>query len=161
MEGLFLRPVHRYHRSQSIECVTHVPEQLLPISPVCTTGEGWGEGDAPCCAATPKPPHPNLLPRGEKGQGSLPPNTHRRRERPPTHRRRERPPTHRRRGLPLHTGAGQLCRSGAGRNPSPSLWIHTGAVGAPTKCHSLHQIFARPQAPPSFPALAGVLTRAR
>ena len=27
------------------ECVTHVPEHLLPMSPVRTAGEGWGEGD--------------------------------------------------------------------------------------------------------------------
>ena len=54
MEGLFLHPVHRYHRSQSIECVTYLPEQLLPISPVCTPikGEGWGEGDAPLSPPT-------------------------------------------------------------------------------------------------------------
>ena len=78
-------------------------------TPSPSTGEGWGEGDAPCCAATPKPPHPNLLPRGEKGQGSLPPNTHRRR------------------GRPLHTGA-----VGAPYTPAPwALPLHTGAVRFP------------------------------
>ena len=33
-----------YHRSKSVECVTYVPEQLLPMSPVCTAIKGEGNG---------------------------------------------------------------------------------------------------------------------
>jgi hypothetical protein len=37
-------------------CVTHVPEHLLPLTPVCTGGEGRGEGGAK--SFIPPPLHP-------------------------------------------------------------------------------------------------------
>ena len=36
LERFRLGPTHDIHRSQGAKCVTHVPEQLLPMSPVCT-----------------------------------------------------------------------------------------------------------------------------
>jgi hypothetical protein len=41
--------------------VTHVSEQVLPISPVYTQGEGWGEGVVQCDKLM-FTPLPDLLP---------------------------------------------------------------------------------------------------
>ena len=44
--------------------VTHVPEQVLPMSPVCTMGEGWGGGVNKYfknCFIPPPPRYYNLL----------------------------------------------------------------------------------------------------
>ena len=38
LEHLLLSTTCRLYRSQPVECVTHLPEQLLPFSPVCTRG---------------------------------------------------------------------------------------------------------------------------